>query len=61
MDSDVLEYMDVCKNIDKKGHACHWWYDTLGKCRKPSDLDCPKDVRQPQQNKADADEEVYDF
>ena len=53
MDTEVLNAIPDCKNIDKKGNPCQWWYETSGECRKPSDVDCPKGVRQPQQEYAE--------
>lgn len=45
MDTELLESIPDCKE-------CQWWYDTYGECRKPSDMDCPRGVRQPQQEYA---------
>ena len=42
MDTEVLNQIPDCK-------TCNWWYDLLGVCEKPKDVDCPKGVRQPQQ------------
>jgi len=53
MDAEILAAISDCKNIDKKGLPCHWWYDILGVCRKPKDIDCPQGVRRPQQEKAE--------
>jgi hypothetical protein len=42
MDSDVLNSIPDCKK-------CSFWKDHIGKCFKPRDVDCPKEVRQPRQ------------
>lgn len=48
MDSDILNSIPDCKE-------CDWWYDVVGECRKPSDIECPKGVRQPQQEEVETD------
>lgn len=45
MDTEELNQIPDCKK-------CNWWYDVVGECQKPSDVDCPKGVRQPQQEYA---------
>lgn len=45
MDTEVLKAITDCKK-------CHFWRDYIGKCMRPSNIDCPEGVRKPQQDVA---------
>ena len=46
MDTEVLNAIPDCKK-------CRWWYEPLGECKKPANIDCPKGVGPPQQEVAE--------
>ena len=53
MDSEILQALTDCKAVlddrDGKIKHCRWWYDIIGECRKPANIDCPEGVKPPQQ------------
>lgn len=46
MDSELLE------NEFSPCDGCDWLYKLTNECKKPRDIDCPKNVRRPQQEYA---------
>ena len=52
MDTDILDNLTDCKK-------CHWWYEILGRCNKPEDVNCPEGVR-PKRQESYLDES-YNF
>ena len=53
MDADVLNNLTDCKAIvDAEGNInpCPWWYETLGECTIPANVDCLQGIRKPQQD-----------
>ena len=52
LDSEDLNSKQDCKDVKDKDsniRPCQCWFEMLGVCRRPANIDCPQGVRWPQQ------------